>query len=46
MEIARYYKLSDSLKYEQSKLPPYRNLKLEGEMISALTLIGDFTFLI
>ena len=42
--IAEYYELTDSLKYEQSKLPLYRDLKLEGEMIAGLTLIGDSTF--
>jgi hypothetical protein len=42
--IAEYYELTDSLKYEESKLPLYRNLKLEGEMIIGLTLIGDSTF--
>jgi len=43
-DIATYYKLTDSLQYEQSKLPLYRDLKLEGEMITGLTLIGDSTF--
>ena len=32
------------MKYEESKLPLYRNLKLEGERITGLTLIGDSTF--
>jgi uncharacterized protein (TIGR02145 family) len=42
--IAVYYELTDSLKYEESKLPLYKNLKLDGEMITGLTLIGDSTF--
>ena len=42
--IAEYYELTDSLKYEQSKLPLYKDLKLEGEMIAGLTLIGDSIF--
>ncbi len=40
-DIAAYYELTDALKYEESKLPLYRNLKLEGEMVTGLTLIGD-----
>lgn len=43
-DIAAYYQLTDSLKYEESKLPLYRDLKLEGERITGLTLIGDSTF--
>ena len=43
-DIAAYYELTDSLKYEESKLPLYRNLKLEGETITGLTLIGDSAF--
>jgi uncharacterized protein (TIGR02145 family) len=42
--IAEYYDLTDSVKYEQSTLPLYRDLKLEGEMLTGLTLIGDSTF--
>lgn len=43
-DIAEYYQLTDSLKFEKSKLPLYKNLELEGEMITGLTLIGDSTF--
>lgn len=42
--IATYYRLGDSLQYDRSSLPLYRDLKLEGETISGLTLIGDSLF--
>jgi uncharacterized protein (TIGR02145 family) len=34
----------DSVKFVKSKLPMYKNLSLDGELVTGLTLIGDTSF--
>ena len=43
-EIQKYYGLADSVRYVESRVPLYKNLKLDGELVVGLTLIGDSTF--
>lgn len=43
-QIENFYRLSDSIQYNQGKWPLYKDLLLEAESIANLTLINDTTF--
>lgn len=42
--IEEYYGLTDSVQYVESKVPLYKDLNLDSELVVGLTLLGDSSF--